>query len=258
MLHSIGCPEKMNDKCNIENKSADEVVSKFFYDTFGIPTPFENTCWFHATRLTDKYTFFEEGLLTLSQMKPRIWRYLRSLCKDMVNDDTWSKLKHKAESFLPIRGKTYDVAEGPFAFLVREPLFIYPFIDSGNRDYFQGSELVEDLCEGMGGKVNDIVWKGFLESTTPAVIKFVAPSGDDEIQTALCYLWARHWSMTEAFNCFYNICFDGEGVSIPSSRILGVDFFPECSTVPIESLLAPNVTINISTAGQANRDFLAD
>lgn len=221
ILYNAGSPEAMEERCRISIIPGDEILRTDFEKQLkGIPK-FDSTVWFHGTRLDEDNTITQEGLLILSQMKPRIYKMLMKYVSE-IDHKEWMSIIKKVEEFFSIRGKDSHVANGPFAFLICEPITHYYKETCCNRDYLQGSELIEDIRDGIGSPHGDRIFDAYLTNTRPAIVKFKSDYLGYEVDTALTYLWAKFWKVDNIFSCAYNTCYDGNGVAISPDNIISI------------------------------------
>lgn len=221
ILNYIGGQEAMERRCMNSPYPGERIVYSVFKEKLQYIGQFEKTCWFHGTRLDNYNSILQEGLLPLSRMKQKIYQQIKKYPCDLHGND-WSSVINKAEQFFPCRGKDSSDAEGPFAFLIYEPILYYSKFNSGNRDYLRGSELVEDIRDGVGGEIGDNIFDSYLQNTKPAVVKFISKYIGYEIEMALLYLWAKFWDIENWYSCGYNTCFDGNGEIIPPQSIIDI------------------------------------
>jgi len=112
----------------------------FLLRTFGLsgsdlPAP-PVVMWFHATRVPDG-TSFEEGLLPMSARLEHIWAFLGQLASDWSTSQEWEAFRRgmrgQGASQYALKVSS-GLAEGPFAFLVRDMIFQPGTL--GNHDYW--------------------------------------------------------------------------------------------------------------------------
>lgn len=179
--------------------------------------------WFHATRVPDG-TSFEEGLLPMSARLEHIWTFLGRLASDWSTPQEWKVfrkgMRGQGASQYALKVSS-GLADGPFAFLVREMIFQPRLL--GNHDYLGVPEIVEDICmsyEEMHGKP---LRARFIERTRPCIVKFRASEPrPDTLAAALLYVHRK--SRGEDLWTPCNTCFSGEGLAVPPTSILAVEW----------------------------------
>lgn len=218
---------KFNNKnldalCNQQCMSRESLLYLEWKNYFGYPVEFDETYWFHVTRLFSDNTISQHGLLPLADMENILWEKLKSLCKDSVSTSQWENFVITAKSSNRYKSKQNFTSLGPFGFLILEPIHLYKNKQLGNRDYSKGSELIDDICKGCDSDIGSLLWDLYLKETSPHIVQFRAPASNYEIPAALLYLWTKTWQPDNVGSFAINTCFDGNGVAIPAEKVLAI------------------------------------
>lgn len=189
-------------------------VSDYLYDyvvqCLGAHEFVQTVMWFHATRTLPSNNFLD-GVLTLSEVLPKLWA---SLIQHAPDDETRIQIKEVIENdnFGPrFRHKiTNDVDGGPFGVLVKDVILSNGGLNHG--DYLGMPEIIEDAF-------GCIVASKLKPVLVPKIVKFRARSeyARGEVFHALNYLYNAVRGQPPGQSCVY--CFDGEGVAIQTDRI---------------------------------------
>jgi len=186
-----------------------------------LPTEF---CWFHGTRIPSGTTF-EDGILTLGQVLPRLESALVATLQDHAAQQAVQAAFGRKGGFGFHFGNKLNspVHGGPFAILVRE---VAEYANElGQHDYLRMPEIVEDLCEDVLLASGLDLLSVFQEEWLPVVVKFVAPAGDSgEFALAVALRYLRGCALVDKPDMGAVWCFDGENTAVPASSILRVDF----------------------------------
>jgi hypothetical protein len=123
--------------------------------------------WFHATRTTPDATF-QEGILPLKPMLPRIWDFLGQLASEWSSRSEWLHFRENmdgpgAQQYAWKVCSAED--QGPFGFLVRSVILCSE--DFGNHDYLGIPEIVEDICLSYEEMFDQPLRESYLRATQP-------------------------------------------------------------------------------------------
>ena len=178
------------------------------------------TCWFHATRVSD-FTSFREGIWPLPKNINRIWDTLYVLVSDCITPQGWKKFRYETEEG-NYGGHSSDVIRcwmanlGPYAFLYAASA-LNPS-DTGNHDFLGKSELVDFIATCFQREFKVSLLDRYHAATRPALIKFTTPGikAVDLGATVDCILHQiKGWSL-----CNVGTCFSADGMEIAADQTL--------------------------------------
>lgn len=205
--------------------SFDRYLFAFFQRELQQDLSYERTCWFHLTRAVEGATF-SNGLLPLHHALDGIWQMLYELVSSEITPEQWVEFRralmeselHSARLY---RMKANDPRMcGPYAMLIKE--FGFRPNEIGNHDYLRTPEIVEDICLVYRQLYGLDLLSRYINQTKPCIVKFHAPARGEELGIALCHLHNHHKKVEPFSSC--NTCYVGEGVPVPGSDILSIEF----------------------------------
>lgn len=184
-----------------------------------------STCWFHITR-THITNRFQEGILPLGAQLNLIWDYLFTLLDGYLSRKEWDDFRTNIGSnnanhfaYMYLIKINNPLHYGPYAFLIRD----MAFANVGNRDYFKGAEIIEDISNYFTEIYDFDLISKFTSDTKPCVVKFIKDGGSDGYLSIIVhYLYRIYRQLELAQTC--NTCFDGKGVAVPKCKILKIEF----------------------------------
>ena len=186
-----------------------------------LPSP-RLTHWFHATRVVPG-TEFGEGILPLSAMLEQTWSFLGDLASDWSTRGEWIGFRGtmKGEGANQYHHRLTSADEGPYAFLVRETIFLSDRL--GNWDYLRTPETIHDICRSYRKMFPDRdLHRRFLDATRPCIVKFRSTSEPDDLLFALSYLFtvlAGDEIGRESLHCY---C--GRGRLVEPAEVLSIEW----------------------------------
>jgi len=184
----------------------------------------DEVCWFHLTR-TRQDSKFEAGILSLNEAIDEIWSALLSIFVNTEHYLNLLKLKENGVNDYTYNQKINNCLHfGPFAMLIRDIAFCSGSDEIGNHDYLNLPEIIADICNGYLNTFDVYLNNIIVESLKPCIVKFTSKKCiTNEIFEAILY-YLLLTIREESLNNDANICFDGEGLKIPSENILKIDF----------------------------------
>ena len=200
-----------------------EYIYEIVLEHIGEPQMPDLVTWFHTTRVP-AITNFEEGILPLSKILPK----LKTMLIDLIDDDLLKEQFSKALVENEINdfhysNKTNNMMHwGPYAILVRNVAFQAK--ELGQHDYLDMPEIIEDICNGFKNISGIDLFEQFRGKLKPAIVKFTSINETEEdcIATALCYVRSSIMQGKVDQNCVY--CFNGNNKPIPYLDIVCVEF----------------------------------
>ena len=210
ILQDIGTiPRDEEPKAFVNQK----VFSKIFPPTYPI-----SSIWFHATRVINPSRFITEGIHPRSVMYPKIYSLLNQLSQGMKSFGNYPNSSS-------VIAKEYINDDGPFAFLFRSVAINAPGF---NHAYHKSPEIIEDIAGLLlGANYWELVNK-YKAMSQPCVVTFRARAENYVLESAM---WYAHLIVSgcddfEAAESA-NTCFDGNGMTIPSTDIVNVQILDE-------------------------------
>jgi len=182
----------------------------------GEPKTEIDVVWFHGTRVVDKESFNQFGILPKSEMKQKIESILLPLAEGLESNG-------ENPFSLSLCGKQTEADEGPFAVLFKDVAIHSP---GNHRSFISVPEMVEDIAgTWLGGNFHLLVEK-YKEATTPCIVSFVSSINTFPLRNALWYLHlvATGESEIDAAS-IANTCFNSRGNRISPENILGIEVF---------------------------------
>lgn len=179
------------------------------------------TYWYHLTR-TEKGASFDDGLLPLNSVLPRVWQMLLRVVSGSHHAERLLNMYDQCVENFHYNLKTPDPLHwGPYAMLVKEIGACATSV--GNHDYLQIPEIVEDICSGYAARFGVSIQSMVERALVPTVVKFW--SEDQEhlygLTSAIYYAYLSNRGL-ELSN-LANTCFDGNGRTVPKDRIVYVE-----------------------------------
>jgi hypothetical protein len=196
-------------------------------------TEYDATCWFHVTRVQRNNTF-EDGILPLGKIVPRIWGFLFELTYGQLTPEQWTGLQTSIWSSNFDSADLYrtkllspEIHGGPYAFLIRDIAFVRK---SYYVDYLAIPEIVEDICLYCEHVFKVNLKQRYINNTTPSIIKFLDQKAKAQtLGTALLYAYEKRCDLELSDWCTHS--FSGKGRPISKDRILKVEFLDESKKV---------------------------
>jgi len=191
---------------------------------------FEGTCWFHLGRTVPDVTF-EEGILPLGDAMPQIWNMLYNLLSNFPKEK-WLEFRRNMESGFPdttpgvrdYRLKAHNKFHwGPFAYLILESAFNDYHTSRIGTHYWDGPEVVDNICRCFSDRHSVDLLKAFQENTKPYVVKFIDYTWESKyLANALRYLYLTYLGDYE--DCVPTMCYDGQAKKVAPEHILEYRF----------------------------------
>ncbi len=140
------------------------------------------TCWFHATRVKDFFSF-RQGILPLPKNVNRIWEMLYLFVADCVTAEEWKQFRREtvADNYgghSELVVNAWMSNEGPYAFLFPESTLTLS--DFSCHDYFSSSELIEWIAICFKRRFRVSLHDRHHAATKPGLIKFWTPGGQGD------------------------------------------------------------------------------
>ena len=185
------------------------------------------TCWFHITRAKRNHNY-AKGIFPLNTIIDNIWEELFCLVNDKIQKDDWISFRHCVQTdFRHHNADLYrdkidnSVHWGPYGFLAKDlDCFDEEFL---SWHYFDGPEIVGDICKCVTESFNIDLLKLYKENTLACVVKFEIKNHDmKDIGHALFYLYTI--TKGEKISRDDNICFTTRGQMIKPDCIKSVKF----------------------------------
>ncbi|MCJ8170913.1 hypothetical protein [Atopomonas sediminilitoris] len=145
----------------------------------GAPIDEFNTVWFHGTRVDNPASFYQDGILPKSAVKPKLEATLISLADDLTHSGS-------NPFSLSLAGKQTEADEGPFAVLFKDIAIHAP---GANHSYIEAPEMVEDIAGSLLGENYHLLVERYQKITQPYIVSFVEQSAGYELP---CVLWYLH------------------------------------------------------------------
>lgn len=175
---------------------------------------FEETCFFHASRVP-RNTTFDEGLVPLNEVIDRTSNFLYTLVSENISRADWEACVgdtiNSGSSSLAWKLKNQ---KGPFGFLFKESAM-------SEGSFLKGPDLVFDFHKATLERFNLDLMKLYEEQTEPVVVKFFCPAekGSHYLKCALFNTFIKikrlDWSISHC-------AIDRKGVAIAFDSILGI------------------------------------
>lgn len=195
-----------------------EEMRRLLENCFGPPKEnITRTCWFHLTR-AEAATNFDEGLLPLDIVLPRIWQMLLRIVGNSNHAERLIAMSKEGVSSFQYNLKTTNsLHSGPYAMLIKE---IGAFANSvGNHDYLKIPEIVEDICSGYETRFGESIQPIIELALIPTIVKFWSESTDHLYALSPAIYYAYQSCRGLELSSLANTCFDGQGKTIPKERI---------------------------------------
>jgi len=182
------------------------------------------TFWHHATRTLPAERFVD-GILPLPLVVEKLWKLLGELALPWSSTEQWRTFRQSmsGQGAQQYWGKfTFQPGGGPYAFLVRPVIHLGERL--GNHDYLGIPEIVEDICIAYEEMCGHDLAEPFKQATRPCIVRFRSSQPwPGALQAALVFLQSV---IADGRPSRYgNTCFDGRGTAIPSSDIVGIEWF---------------------------------
>jgi hypothetical protein len=179
------------------------------------------TFWFHATRIND-FGSFRSGIHPLTRQVDEVWKWLHFLVADRISADEWRRFRRRTErdhyGHSEMVHDAWMAATGPFGFLIAEAS-LSPG-ETGNHDYFNVSELVEDISSCFKHEFGFSLKDLHHAATKPALIKFKTKGIKAyRLGAAVDYLVHKKEHLTL---CCLSPCFSGEGERVCPDQVIKV------------------------------------
>lgn len=184
----------------------------------------DKICWFHLTRVSQPETFYNKGILPLSDVINDIWTFLYTLIDHKISLLEWKQFRenlsnnHSSQLYnMKIKNSMHW---GPYAILVRELAFKAKEID--NHDYLRTPEIVEDICQCCYERFEIDLLNHYIENTKPCIVKFI----DDDVRLdyvnrAIYYLYNTYKGNKYSLYCSTN--YDSRAKKITREKILKIE-----------------------------------
>lgn len=186
---------------------------------------FEDVAWFHLTRTTHTSAAFGKGILPLTECLESIWQMLISIPGNAERSANLATLKTTGvpDDLYQLKADS-ALHSGPYAMLVKESAFFSS--EMGNHDYLRMPEIIEDICNGYKKQFGESILAEVSEALTPCIVKFEMrdDSARSLLEPALQYCWCK--ANRQPLHIGANMCFDGQGNSVPSECIKEIQFSP--------------------------------
>jgi hypothetical protein len=188
--------------------------------------------WFHFTRAFPDADF-GRGLLPLGSVVNELWQAVRRFAGETLTDGEWLSFRAWLEdgpggrSGALYRQKVRDSRfGGPFGCLIRDAGL--RAVELGTRDFFRGSELIEDILRALTEYADLPSPAGLIDqyraATSPTIVSFVANPRDHESNALACALYYIY--LCRRKQCLTHDCvtgFDARGRAIPADRVIRVE-----------------------------------
>jgi len=199
-----------------------EFVHSEAVSAFGPHKEVRTVCWFHLTSAFPECDF-SEGLLPLDKAIHPIWdALLRVFESTQHHANLCAMRENNVQDHLYNLKMSDPLHWGPHAVLVRESAFYPDAI--GAHDYLYLPEIIEDICNGYRNEYRIAIHEEVVAALRPCIVKFRSCHGIHPgcIEAALCYV--SHGIKGEELSDDINMCFYGEGRTIPAADILKVEY----------------------------------
>lgn len=207
--------------------SGDELLLLKFKNEFDPVTSYDQSNWFHLTRLY-KNDDFKDGILPLVDVVEDKWDKLYSLISDKISTEEWTDFRKNMEmgalgphsSLYKFRMSSTDF-KGPYAISIKETAFVSDQIR--NHDYLAVPEIIKDICFCFEKTFGYDLFKEYTKNSEPCIVKFKAEySNPNLIGKVLFYLYQRVHEKELNSNCKSN--YNANGNKIPPEDILKVEY----------------------------------
>ena len=176
----------------------------------GAPIDEFNIIWFHGTRVDNPTSFYQDGILPKSAVKPKLEATLISLADNLTH------LGSNPFS-LSLVGKQTEADEGPFAVLFKDVAIYAP---GANHSYIEVPEMVEDIAGSLLGESYSLLVERYQKITQPYIVSFVEQSAGYELPYVLWYLHLVEDGETLVDSAsIANTCFNAGGKPIEPKQI---------------------------------------
>lgn len=195
-----------------------EEMRRLLENCFGPPKEnISQTYWYHLTR-AEAGANFEEGLLPLDIVLPRIWQMLLRIVGNSNHAERLIAMSKEGVSSFQYNLKTTNsLHSGPYAMLIKE---IGACANSvGNHDYLKIPEIIEDICSGYETHFGESIQPIIELALTPTVVKFWSESKDHLYALSPAIYYAYQSCRGLELSSLANTCFDGKGKAVPKERI---------------------------------------
>lgn len=214
---------------NTQFNSAEQVFPYCLKKEMKINFDYTGSYWFHIAHYKRTLNF-EEGLLPLNLALDKIWDFLFSLVSGVISKQEWEATRTSIETNYDgnfhaslYRMKFKDSFHwGPYGFLAKDlPCFEDSF---AKWHYFNGPEIVVDICECVTEIHGFNLLKSYKENTSPCIVKFLHYDKDiSNLGHALFFLYKTLKKESLSFDS--NICFSTRGKIINADKIIKIEFW---------------------------------
>lgn len=203
MEDTILCANNMNDSC-----IQDQLFYEHVCEKLGKPKTLNYINWFHGTRTTSNNKF-KEGILTLQESFPTIWKMILGVVEESSEEHYNLKAMHdKGVNHWGLNARINNLSchDGPYGYLIKE--------FCTKQHYLKMPELITDICNAYKTKYGKSILGIYEQTLVPKIVKFRNPPSPDSkeiIGTAIHY--AYKFLKKEAINkdaCSMAVSFEGE------------------------------------------------
>lgn len=212
---------------NPYSDTGDKVLLNEFKTRFKPITDYDQTNWFHLTRVIRSENF-KKGILPLKDVIKSKWDAIYNLVSDCISNEEWTGFRKKMQNgLLGHNSNLYKMKtsnsmfDGPYAMLIRETAFNAN--EMSNHDYLKIPEIIEDILICFEMETGYNLLDRYKKISSPCIVKFRTEfTNPNYLGPVLFYLYNKIHSQKLSRRC--NTSYNAHGMKIPPENILNVEY----------------------------------